>query len=139
MIYDNQPHSKIEELVENDLSEYNQDNPYPKSLTIVEGEFWRHYELGSIYGFVIWNEKDINENIVFRVGSIKEDDEYWFAPIDSMFMDAAWIPEVGRTWNRLLEWYNKHLFSGWRDNVEYGNPSTYTREIISPIVSEIIY
>ena len=55
-MYDNKPHKKIEEFIEKDLEKYDQYNPCPKSLTIVEGKLWRHYELGAIYGFIIYNE-----------------------------------------------------------------------------------
>jgi len=55
-VCDNQSFENIERFVEEDLEKYGRHNPCPKSLTIVNGKFWRHYELGAIIGFVIYNE-----------------------------------------------------------------------------------
>lgn len=46
---------ELKNFVKKDLGKYGQNNPCPMSLTIVEGKHWRHYELGAIYGFVVYN------------------------------------------------------------------------------------
>lgn len=132
----------ISTFVEKDLSRYGQDNPCPKSLTIVEGRNWRHYELGAILGFLIFNQFYRNgegvEEETFCITTIKEDDEYWFAPIDPMYMSAAWIIAVDNTWKRMVEWRKKHLIMGWEKGANITNPGEYKNEVKVPIVPEVI-
>lgn len=141
----NKPYTNIEKFIEKDLSEYGQDNPCPKSLTIVEGNLWRHYELGAIYGFVIYNEfiddfydKSKPKQEYFRIASIEEDDEYWFAPNSPMLIDAGWIKAIDVTWQRVVEWQKKYLIQGWDKGANISNPNEYRREQRIPIVPEII-
>ena len=141
----NEPIKTIEEFVEKDLSCYGQHNPCPKSLTIVEGKNWRHYELGSILGFLIFNQsyttrrdgKDVEEE-GFYITTIEEDDEYWFAPSHPMYMSAAWTIAVDNTWKRMVEWRKKHLIMGWEKGANITNPEEYKNEVKVPIVPEVI-
>ena len=142
---DNKPYSNIEKFIEEDLSIYGQHNPCPKSLTVVKGKYWRHYELGAIIGFVIYNEfikdpwkKDEPEQEYFRISTIEEDDEYWFAPRSPMLIDAGWITAVNVTWQRIVEWQKKHLIMGWDKGADITNPKEYRKEQREPIVPEKI-
>ena len=144
-VYDNKPYDNIEDFVNEDLSIYGQDNPCPKSLTIVNGNLWRHYELGAIIGFVIYNEflddcfdKTKPKKEYFRISTIHEDDEYWFAPTTSMLVDAGWIKAIDVTWKRVVEWQNKHLIMGWDKGADISNPDEYRNEQKEPIVPEKI-
>lgn len=142
-VCDNQSYENIESFVERDLSIYGQHNPCPKSLTKVEGKYWRHYELGAILGFVIYNEfislrKDEPEEEYFRISTIEEDDEYWRAPETPMLMDAGWINAVNTTWQRVVEWQKKHLIMGWDKGADITNPKEYRKEQKEPIVPEKI-
>lgn len=144
-IYNNVPREKIEKFVEEDLSMYGQHNPCPKSKTVVNGKLWRHYELGAIYGFVIYNEflkdpwhKEKPPKEYFRISSIEENDENWFAPSASMLVDAGWITAINNTWQRIVDWQKKYLVQGWAKGADITNPDEYKREQRTPIVPEII-
>lgn len=128
----------IERFVKEDLSDYGQWNPCPKSLTVVNGELWRHYELGAIYGFVLWNVKYSDGSDKFYIASIKEDDEYWYTPDDAMFMDAAWTNAVNVTWQRMVKWRSEHIVQGWQQGADISNPGEYISKTIKEIVSEEI-
>lgn len=144
-VCDNQSYEHIERFVEEDLSDYGQHNPCPKSLTIVNGNLWRHYELGAILGFVIYNEfikdpwdKEKPAKEYFRISTIHEDDENWFAPSLPMLVDAGWIKAIDITWQRVVEWQKKHLIMGWDKGANITNPDEYRNEQKEPIVPEII-
>lgn len=136
-IYNNEPHSAINKLVKEDLSKYGQHNACPKSLTVVKDKFWRHYELGAIYGFVIYNEFIDNQEY-FRIASLEEDDENWFAPRCGMCVDSAWTNAINITWQRIVEWYNAHIRQGWEKDADVSNPAEYKRELKLPIEPEVI-
>lgn len=128
-------------MVSNDLGKYGQDNPCPMSLTIVEGKLWRHYELGAIYGFVVYNRFETyngSETEWWGIASIQEDDEYWFVSDCSMNMAAFWIEAVNKTWQRMVKWTKEHLREGWMPGANLSNPNEYKRLVIKPIVPEIV-
>lgn len=99
----------IKELIEKDLYKYDQDNSYPESLTIKEGDLFRHYELGPIIGFCIWNQINMDGSQWFGIQELHEDDDFWFIPEQGMFMSCAWISEVNKTWKRLISWFDEHI------------------------------
>ena len=129
---------KIDELIMKDLAVYGQDNPCPKSLTVVEGKLFRHYELGAIYGFCTYNQFESNGEQWFGVMSIEEDDEYWFIPSHPMNIAAAWIPAVSETLERAKKWYSDHIIEGWRDDENFGKPEFYVHELKKPLKNEVI-
>ena len=129
---------EIDELIMKDLAVYGQDNPCPKSLTVVEGKLFRHYELGEIYGFCVYNHFDSSGEQWFGVMSIEEDDEYWFIPSQPMNIAAAWIPAISRTWERTKKWYSDHIIEGWRDDENFGKPGFYVHELKKPLKNEVI-
>ena len=144
-VCNNQPYEDIENFVEQDLSIYGQHNSCPKSLTIVNGNLWRHYELGAILGFVIYNEfikdpcdKEKPAKEYFRISTIEEDDENWRAPSLPMLVDAGWIKAIDVTWQRVVEWQKKHLIMGWDRGANITNPDEYRNEQKEPIVPEVI-
>lgn len=144
-VCDNKSFENIEKFIEEDLEKYGQHNPCPKSLTIVNGNLWRHYELGAIVGFVIYNEfiddcfdKSKQKKEYFRISTIQEDDEYWFAPTVPLLADAGWIKAINVTWKRVVEWQSKHLIMGWDRGADTSNPAEYRNEQKVPIVPEII-
>lgn len=128
---------EIDELIMKDLAIYGQDNPCPKSLTVVEGEFFRHYELGSIYGFCIYNQI-VDGEPWFGIMSLEEDDEFWFIPSHPMNMSSFWCNAVNETWQRVVKWYNEYLFEGWKDNASFGDSRTWVCEVKKTIVPEVI-
>lgn len=137
-IYNNVPYEEVEELVEKDLEKYGQWNRCPKSLTILEGELWRHYELGAIVGFVIYNEKDADGDDRFFIASLNESDETWFAPVVGLRMSSAWINDVNRTWQRMVDWYNDHIIEGFPKDSNPSNPNEYVHKTIKEIVPEVV-
>lgn len=128
----------IDELIMKDLALYGQDNPCPKSLTVVEGKLWRHYELGAIYGFVAYNQIRPNGEEWFGIMSIEEDDEDWFIPSHSMCMALAWTKAVGETYTRMVDWVENHIIEGWNDDEHFGDPKYYRRELKTPLHPEEI-
>ena len=131
---------ELKNFVEKDLGKYGQDNPCPMSLTIVEGKLWRHYELGAIYGFVVYNRFETYNGSKewWGIASIQEDDEYWFVSDCSMNMSAFWIEAVNKTWQRMVKWTKEHLREGWMPGANLSNPNEYKRLVIKPIVPEIV-
>lgn len=96
-------YNSIAQFVREDLSEYNERNR-PLSKTVVNGTLWRHYELGPIYGFVLYNSLIFDKETI-RIASITEDDGSWFAPEEAMDMDAFWLDHTYRTLSRTKNWY----------------------------------
>ena len=129
----------IKELISKDLSIYTQDNPYPKSLTIVKGDSWRHYELGPIIGFVIWNEPKYNKREWVGIMEIHEDDMFWFVPEYPIYMAAAWIKDVSNTMQRMKNWYNEHIFEGYEDPKHRGESGYYVTKYLKEIKPEEIH
>ena len=132
---------ELKNFVEKDLGKYGQDNPCPMSLTIVEGRLWRHYELGAIYGFVVYNRFETyngSSKEWWGIASIQEDDEYWFVSDCSMNMSAFWIEAINKTWQRMVKRTKEHLREGWMPGANLSNPNEYKRLVIKPIVSEVI-
>lgn len=126
----------IERFIQEDLSCYGQHNPCPKSLTVVNGELWRHYELGAIHGFILWNEKYIDGPAnKFWIASISEDDENWFVD-EGMFMDAAWVNAVNATWQRMVKWRSEHIVQGWQQGADISNPGEYVSKTIKEVIPE---
>lgn len=125
----------IERFVNLDLSKYGQDNPCPQSITIVNDDKFRHYELGSIIGFVVFSEDDGR----FMISKIEEDDEYWFASEHPMYMHAGWVKEVNKTWQRMVKWIDDNLVIGWdKDSPDYGKAEAYRQEIKTELKNEIV-
>ena len=132
--------------IKEEIDIYGQHYPCPKSKTVVEThggkQYWRHYEFGAIYGFVLFNEyvayRDEEPKEMFRIMSINEDDENWSIPHGSMVMDSAWITAVNNTWQRTVEWSNKHLIQGWEKGADITDPGQYVRKQKEPIVNETI-
>ena len=129
----NKPYNNIERFVNSDLREYDQHNPCPISKTIIvdnKGSF-RHYELGPIIGYVLFGE--INDGkIKTFISQIEEDDEYWFAPSAPMYMSGAWINSVKKTFDRMKEWYDEHIFEGFVDG-------QWQNKVIKEITNEEIF
>ena len=129
--------SFVRSLVKKDLEKYGQNNPCPKSLTITDGRMWRHYELGSIYGFVVYNQMLQDGEEWFGIAAIEEDDEYWFVPQSGMNMAAFWASAVRTTYNRMADWITSHIFEGW-DKGKAMEERAYVRRILKPIENEVI-
>lgn len=129
-IYENVPYEDIEKYVELDLKQYDQENSYPASKTVVlpDGTF-RHYELGSIIGYVLFGKKDENGKVRTFISQIEEDDEFWFAPSRPMYMSGFWINSAIRTFERMQKWYKEHIFEGFVDG-------KWQNKIIKEIVEE---
>lgn len=102
----------ISQFVREDLSEYNERNR-PLSKTVVNGDLWRHYELGSIYGFVVYNGEYVEGQEVIRIASIMEDDGSWFDPEESMNMPVYWLNDIFATLNRAKIWHD-HIKEGMK-------------------------
>lgn len=132
----------IKNDIEKDLNKYWQNNPCPMSLTVIDDvnkNLWRHYELGAIMGFVIYNcyDEKTKEYNRFQITSIGEDDENWFFRKENMDMNASWIDAADETWRRVVRWKKKHLRMGW----PVGSPLTsenWISEVVEPIVEECI-
>lgn len=117
----------LEEIIKQDLGKYDQDHLYPKSLTIVNDEYFRHYELGSIVGFVVYYE-----GASFIIAELHEDDDFWFTSNHhGIYMDAFWTRHVCDTLNRMNNWINEHLSIGPSDN-------GWQNKVIKPIEAEEI-
>lgn len=121
------------EMIERDLGVYGQDNPCPRSLTIVEGDSWRHYELGAIYGFVVYN----NEGW-FGLASCEEDDENWSVPEHPMCVSSFWSSAINETWSRMAAWIDEYIFEGWPEGIP-PLPENYVRKLKKPLKSEEIF
>lgn len=119
--YDNQPIEEIEKFVKEDLSQYGQNNPAPLSLTVTYNkdgqQYFRHYELGNIVGYVLFGQLSEDGKIVYGtyISEIHEDDEYWFAPNTPMYMAAAWMNGSIKTFQRMYEWYHEHIEEGFKN------------------------
>lgn len=117
----------LEELVKYDLGNYDQEYLYPKSLTVADDDNWRHYELGPIIGFVVFNN-----NGWIGLAELGEDDDFWFISEHPMYMSAFWINTVYETFNRMNDWIKEHVFMG-RDKT-----GKWVEKLIKPIQSEEI-
>lgn len=97
--------NKIFDIIQEDLSEYGQDNIAPKSITKGKGKDFRHYELGEIYGVVAFNEG----HVLFC--DIKEDDDNWFCfnDTDKEYSDAHWIKIKIELYQRMLNWLEENF------------------------------
>lgn len=132
--------------IKEEIDIYGQHYPCPKSKTVVEThdgkQYWRHYEFGAIYGFVLFNEyvayRDEKPEEMYRIMPINKDDENWSISPDSMTMDIAWFTAVNNIWQRIVEWRNKHLIQGWGKSADITDPSQYVRKQKEPIVNETI-
>lgn len=108
---------KIIDFVKRDLGEYDQENLYPYSKTVVEGDSFRHYELGPIIGYLLFgNLNDIGSTAITQ---IEEDDEFWFAPETPMFISAYWISPAHDTLSRMKDWFEEHIFMGYDNDHVY--------------------
>lgn len=114
----------LEELIKMDLGDYDQDNPYPKSLTI-PGDNWRHYELNSCFGLIVFNN-----NGWIGLAELEEDDCFWYVPKHPMYLSIGWIDSVYDVVTRMQDWVKEHLFIGWNED------DKYVEEIIKPIEYE---
>lgn len=135
-IWDNVSYEDIERFVEEDLSEYGQDNPCPMSETVILGDgLFRHYELGHIVGFVLWNEwreYDGKKRMALMISQVEEDDEFWFAPRTPTHMSASWMNDMMKTLTRMHKWYHKHFIDGF-------DKGECKCEMIKPVEQEKIY
>jgi len=110
---------EIFDTIENDLSIYGQENLAPKSLTIKDNKGFRHYELGTVYGVVCFNEG----HVCFC--DIKEDDENWycFTGTDKQYSDADWIKTKIKLYERMWKWLEenmeKNYYSGFENKKGY--------------------
>ena len=108
---------KILDFVRRDLGEYDQENLYPRSKTVVEGDSFRHYELGSIIGYLLFGSlSNIDSAIITQ---IEEDDEFWFVPEKAMFMSPYWINSAHDTFSRMKDWFDEHIFMGYDNDYVY--------------------
>ena len=121
--------SCISDFIKKDLSEISMNDLYSiKSLTVVDGSSWRHYELGPVVGFILWNVNNYHQQGQDWIGmaQISEDDMYWYAPDEALFLHAAWINQVLETLSRLKKWYDEYIFQGWEEAIpqaaECGGP-----------------
>ena len=130
----NKPFDDINKMVREDLSKYGQDNPCPLSITIRKnGKSFRHYELGPIMGYVLFGDFDQESGFLRTfISEIHEDDEYWFAPSAPMYMSGAWIKASYKTYTRMKEWYDEHIFEGFIDG-------EWVSKFVKPIKYEIVY
>lgn len=97
--------NKIEQFIRNDLSEY-PCYEYPLSKTVVNGISWRHYELGSICGFIIYNVfNHVEEKEVIKIAYICNDDGNWFSTEKPMNLNVRWIDDIFKTLDRAKIWY----------------------------------
>ena len=135
-MWNNESYEDIEQFVKDDLSEYGQDNPCPISQTVLLGDgMFRHYELGSIIGFVLWNEwheYDGKKQMALMISQVNEDDEYWFAPRTPMYMAASWMNDMKKTITRMHKWYHERFIDGGKDG-------KWVLEEIKPVEQEIKY
>lgn len=95
----------IGEIIKTDLSCYTQDTGHPKSITIRDNITWRHYELGEIKGFVVWEDEDRWIGIT----SITEDDGFFSEDSHELYMSAFWTPYVFETFFRMTKWIKENL------------------------------
>lgn len=100
----------LEELIKIDLGDYDQDNLYPKSLTIL-GDNWRHYELDCCFGLVVFNN-----NGWIGLAELEEDDCFWYVPEHPMYLSAFWINNTCDVFVRMKKWINEHLFIGYEND-----------------------
>lgn len=135
-VWDNESYEDIERFVQEDLSEYGQDNQCPMSETVILSDgMFRHYELGSIIGYVCWNEwreYDGERYMAIMISEVEEDDEYWFAPKAPMYMSAAWMNDMKKTLTRMHKWYHEHFFEGFKNG-------KWVVEELNPVIKEKIY
>ena len=117
----------LEQLVEWDLGEYDQEYLYPQSLTVTDDENWRHYELGEIVGFVVFNDGGW-----IGLAELNEDDDFWYVPNHPMYMSAGWTKGVYETFSRMNAWIKEHIFIGRDEDGEW------VEKLIKPIQSEEI-
>ena len=137
---------KIKDKIKEEINIYGQHQPCPKSKTVVEThdgkQYWRHYEFGVIYGFVLFNEyvayRDEKPEEMYRIIPINKDDENWSISPDSMTMDIAWFTAVNNTWQRIVKWRNKHLIQGWGKSADITDPGQYVHKQKEPIGNETI-
>lgn len=95
----------IESLIQKDLGCYTQDSGYPSSLTIRDEITWRHYELGEILGFVVWQQ---DEGFI-GIASVSEDDGFFAPAPHPMLISAYWTKYVYETFKRMKEWIDENV------------------------------
>lgn len=100
--------------IQDDLRFYGQHNLAPKSFTIGEGKNFRHYELGSCFGLVAFNEGHV------FITEIKEDDDNWFcfSNTDKDYYDAAHVKTKIELYSRMNEWLLKNMDRGYYSGQE---------------------
>ena len=94
----------IKKLIKKDLECYTQDSGFPQSLTVRDDITWRHYELGEILGFVVWQD----ENFI-DLTSIEEDDMYFQPARHPMYVSAFWTTLIHQTFTRMKEWIDENI------------------------------
>lgn len=105
--------NEIFNIIEQDLSGYGQHNLAPESITIGKDKDFRHYELGSCFGLVAFNEGHV------FVCEIKEDDDNWFCfnNTDKSYYDAEHLKTKMLIYSRMNTWLEINMKPGYY----YGN------------------
>lgn len=112
----------LDEYIAEDLAIYDQEHIPPKSLTKRNGEYFRHYELGEVRGFMVWNEFDNDGKQWFGIMSIEEDDGFYSPASHALYVSAFWVNTIGKAWDRMRAWINEHLdLSECKIIKEFGN------------------
>ena len=118
----------ILEEIRKDISSFSQSNPAPKSMTKVDGRYFRHYEFGDIFGFCLYNEyldgtlwgKPVDDRLWFGTIMLTEDDGCWRMDSGGMSnFSYFWISHLSDTLKRLRDWADDHIFDGHDENGEY--------------------
>jgi len=121
--------------INKDISKFTQDNPYPKSMTKVDGRYFRHYEFGEIFGFCLYNEifdgtlwgEDVSEHLWFGMILLTEDDGFWRIEDRGINVSYFWNTQLSDTLKRLQDWAKDHIFDG------YNESGKYVSKILRPI------
>ena len=105
---------EIFNTIVNDLSEYGQHNPAPDSVTFGEGDNFRHYELGEIFGLVAFGNGHIT------ICEVKEDDDNWFcfSGTDKDSYDAHWVKTKMELYQRMYKWLEENCERGYYHGFE---------------------
>jgi hypothetical protein len=103
------------EIVEQDLSRYNQFDEAPKTLTLGENtEDWRHYELDMCFGLVAYCESYYfpgpmhEKKYHVLISVLGEDDGHYFLEDGVQTCDGSWLKLRARVYERMHDWLEKN-------------------------------
>ncbi len=102
----------VELYIKKDLWEYGQAKPWPKQITKIDGELFRHYELRECFGIIIYNQfvsisdKIDKEQIFFEI--LAEDDGVWFRKNARTSANIHWLDTVDEIVYHAKKWWNEH-------------------------------